>query len=95
MYVPSGKNIGNITADINKTVISGTPLQISIKPIDEYFIAGSSDLLPKAKNIPIGKHRINAKAETIKVRESPPQAPVSIHLSPKIPPEINLIPITG
>ena len=60
MYVPSGKNIGNITADINKTVISGTPLQISIKPIDEYFIAGSSDLLPKAKNIPIGKHKINA-----------------------------------
>tara|TARA_B100001094_G_scaffold160274_1_gene154997 strand:- start:11 stop:298 length:288 start_codon:yes stop_codon:yes gene_type:complete len=95
MYVPSGKNIGNITADINKTVISGTPLHISMKPMDEYFITGSSDLLPRAKNIPIGKHRINAKAETIKVSERPPQAPVSIHFNPKTPPEINLIPIIG
>ncbi len=30
MKVPSGRNIGNITADINKTVIRGTPLQSSI-----------------------------------------------------------------
>ena len=95
MYVPSGKNIGNITADINNTVISGTPLQISINPIDEYRTTGSSDLLPRAKNIPIGKHNINANAETIKVKESPPQAPVSIHFKPKIPPEISLIPIIG
>ena len=66
-----------------------------MKPIDEYFITGSSDLLPRAKNIPIGKHRINAKAETIKVSERPHQAPVSIHFNPNIPPEINLIPIIG
>jgi len=26
----AGKNIGNITEDINKTVINGTPLQNSI-----------------------------------------------------------------
>ena len=51
--VPSGKNIGNITADINKTVIKGTPRQSSIKPIEIYLIAGKEDLLPKAKNTPM------------------------------------------
>ena len=86
--MPSGKNIGNITADINKTVIRGTPLHSSIKPIEQYFIAGKSDLLPKAKKTPIGKQKIRAKAETIKVNDKPPQAPVSIHFKPNIPPEI-------
>ena len=59
------------------------------------ILTGSSDLLPRAKNIPMGKHNISAKAETIKVSESPPQAPVSIHFNPNTPPEISLIPITG
>jgi len=38
IYVPSGKNIGIITEAINKTVIKGTPLQNSIKPIDKEII---------------------------------------------------------
>ncbi len=84
-----------MTADINKTVINGTPLQSSIKPMDVYFIAGKFDLLPKAKNIPIGKHKINAKAETINVNDSPPQAPVSTYFKPKSPPEISFNPIIG
>ena len=75
--MPSGKNIGNITEAINKTVIRGTPLQSSIKPIDIYFIAGKSDLRPKAKKTPIGKQKIIAKAEIIKVSDNPPQAAVS------------------
>ena len=32
----SGKNIGNITEDINNTVINGTPRQNSIIPIEKF-----------------------------------------------------------
>ena len=64
---------------MNKTVINGTPLQNSIKPIDEYFVTGVEDLLPNAKNIPTGKQKINAKIEIINVRESPPHELVSTH----------------
>tara|TARA_B100000029_G_C16820738_1_gene684055 strand:+ start:131 stop:400 length:270 start_codon:yes stop_codon:yes gene_type:complete len=88
MKKSSGKNIGNIAEDINNTVINGTPRQNSIKEIDIYFIVGRLDLLPKAKIIPSGKQKIKQKNETIKVRDSPPQAPVSIHSSLKDPPEI-------
>ena len=77
-----GKNIGNITADINKTVIKGTPLQNSIKPTDIYLIKGNPDLLPRAKAIPIGKQKIKQKNEIIKVKDSPPQAPVSTQFKP-------------
>ena len=73
---------------MNKTVIKGTPLHNSIKLIEEYFIAGKSDLLPNAKKTPIGKQKIKAKAETIKVKDKPPQAPVSTHSRPNSPPEI-------
>ena len=75
----SGKNIGNITDDINKTVIKGTPLQNSINPIEIYLIIGRSDLLPKDKNNPTGKQNIKQKNETMKVNDNPPQAPVSTH----------------
>ena len=74
-----GRNIGNITEDINKTVIRGTPLQNSINPIEIYLIIGRSDLLPKDKNKPTGKQNIKQKNETIKVSDNPPQAPVSTH----------------
>ena len=63
-YVPSGKNMGNITADINKTVINGTPLQNSINESDEYFTTAKSDLLPRANIMPIGKQKIKEKKET-------------------------------
>ena len=59
------------------------------------MIAGSSDLLPMARNIPTGKQKINAKAETIKVKDNPPHAPVSIHLRPKTPPDIKFNAIIG
>ena len=95
MKVPSGKNIGNITADINNTVIKGTPLQSSIKPIEIYLIAGKDDLLPKAKITPIGKQKSIANAEIMKVSERPHQAAVSTYSSQKLPPEIILIPKNG
>ena len=82
MKKSSGKNIGNITADINKTVIKGTPLQNSIKPTEIYLIRGKFDLLPRAKTIPIGKQKIKQKKDTIKVKDNPPQAPVSTHFKP-------------
>ena len=75
----SGKNIGNITDDINKKVIKGTPLQNSIIPIDIYLIIGKSDLLPNDKKSPIGKQNIRQKNDTINVNDNPPQAPVSTH----------------
>ena len=58
-------------------------------------MAGKFDLRPKARNIPIGKHNIRAKADTIKVNDNPPHAPVSIYFKPKSPPEINFNPIIG
>ncbi len=88
MKKSSGKNIGNITDDINNTVIKGTPLQNSIKPTEIYLTVGNTDLLPKAKNIPTGKQKIKQKKETIKVNDNPPQAPVSTHTSPNDQPEI-------
>ena len=53
-----------------------------------YLTVGNWDLLPKAKNIPTGKQKIKQKKETIKVKDKPPQAPVSTHSSPKAPPDI-------
>ena len=55
-----------------------------------YLTVGKTDLLPKAKNIPRGKQKIKQKKETIKVKDSPPQAPVSTHTRPKAPPDIKL-----
>ena len=95
MNTSSGKNIGNITEAINRTVINGTPLQNSINPIEAYFTTGYEDLLPKARNIPTGKQKSIAKIDTIKVSDKPPQAPVSTHTNPKLPPEIKLIAIKG
>ena len=77
-----------MTEDINNTVIKGTPLQNSIYPIDIYLTVGRLDLLPKAKIIPSGKQNIKQKNDTMKVKDNPPQAPVSIHSNPKYPPDI-------
>ena len=40
------------------------------------------DLLPKAKAIPIGKQKIKQKKDIIKVKDNPPQAPVSTQFKP-------------
>ena len=40
----------------------------SINPIEVYLIAGSLDLLPSAKIVPIGKQSIKANADTMNVK---------------------------
>ena len=80
--------MGNITADINKTVIKGTPLQNSMNEIEEYLTTGKLDLLPSASIMPSGKQKIREKKDTINVKDKPPQAPVSTHSRPNDPPEI-------
>ena len=77
-----------MTADINNTVIKGTPLQNSMKEREEYFTTGKLDLLPRANIMPNGKQKIKEKKDTIKVKDKPPQAPVSTHTNPKEPPDI-------
>ncbi len=47
-----------------------------------YLIKGKLDLLPKAKAIPIGKQKIKQKKDIIKVKDNPPQAPVSTQFKP-------------
>jgi hypothetical protein len=69
-------------------VIKGTPLQNSINESEEYLTTDKSDLLPSANIMPIGKQKIKEKKETIKVKDKPPQAPVSTHSRPNAPPEI-------
>tara|TARA_B100001029_G_scaffold102951_1_gene84817 strand:+ start:251 stop:634 length:384 start_codon:yes stop_codon:yes gene_type:complete len=93
--VPSGKNIGNITEAINKTVIKGTPLQNSINPIEEYLITGNDDLLPRAKNIPTGKQKRMANIEIINVKDKPPHSLVAIFSRPKLPPDKSEIKMKG
>ena len=84
----SGRNIGNITDAINKTVIRGTPLQNSINPTAIYLVVGNGDLLANANTTPIGKQNIKQKKATMNVRDNPPHEPVSIHSKPKEPPDI-------
>tara|TARA_Y100000591_G_C21259325_1_gene417342 strand:+ start:274 stop:534 length:261 start_codon:yes stop_codon:yes gene_type:complete len=67
---------------MKSTVINGTPLQNSIKPIEIYLIKGNPDLLPSANAIPIGKQKIKQKNEIINVNDNPPQAPVSTQFNP-------------
>ena len=66
-----------------------------MNPIDIYLIAGKVDLLPKARNTPIGKQNNIANADIINVKDKPPHAAVSTYFKPKPPPEINSIPKNG
>ena len=63
----------------NNLLLAWTPdIQLIERPV-VYLIMGKSDLLPRDKNKPIGKQKIKQKNETIKVKDKPPQAPVSTH----------------
>jgi hypothetical protein len=59
-----------------------------MKESEEYLTIVKLDLLPRANIIPNGKQKIKEKKDTMKVKDKPPQAPVSTHTSPKDPPEI-------
>ena len=63
--------------------------------MDTYLIAGKEDLLPSARNTPIGKQNSIANADIINVRDKPPHAAVYIYFKPKLPPEISSIPRKG
>ena len=66
----AGKNIGNITEAINKTVIKGTPLQNSIKAIEEYLITYSRlDQNKSFENFIVGKSNNLAYQASQKVCE--------------------------
>ena len=66
-----------------------------MNPMDMYLIAGKEDLLPKARNTPIGKQNNIANADIINVKDRPPHAAVSTYFKPKPPPDINSIPKKG
>ena len=85
--VPDGSKRGNITPAINRTVMSGTPLQNSINPIEKYFITGRFDLLPIANKIPSGKQKMIANIDITNVKNNPPHSRVSTGANPKKPPE--------
>ena len=64
----------------------GTPLQISIKIVDNKDTMGSLDLLPKANNTPIGNDKTIPTPAITNVKKSPPHKRVSTFVSPA-PPE--------
>ena len=94
-YDPSGKNIGNITDAMNKTVISGTPRQNSINPMHIYLIIFNSDLRPIANKTPNGKQNIMAKIEIMNVNAKPPHSVEGMYDKLKLPPANNVKAIKG
>ena len=58
-------------------------------------VNGCDICLEDNQTISLGKHNIKAKADTIKVSDNPPQAPVSTYFKPNSPPEISFKPIIG
>ena len=85
--VPSGRNSGNITDDMNSTVINGTPRQNSINTTDTDFTIGMVERRPSARRMPSGKDAAMPTEARTRVRVSPPQRLVSTYSSPNIPPE--------
>ena len=81
-------NSGNIFEAINKTVMSGTPLQISIKIVHKSETTGSLDLLPKANITPIGRDNTIPTPAITSVKNKPPHKRVSTASSPRPPDNI-------
>mgnify|MGYP001387590275 CR=1 FL=1 len=75
---------------MNKTVISGTPLHISIKIVESNDTTGSFDLLPNANNIPIGNDKTIPTPAMTSVRNKPPQSLVSTFSRPSPPEKRNI-----
>jgi hypothetical protein len=57
---------------IKSTVISGTPLQISINIVQSKETTGSLDLRPSASITPIGRDRTIPTPAITKVKNNPP-----------------------
>ncbi len=70
--MPSGRNSGSITDDMNSTVISGTPRQNSMKVTQRTRMAGMSERRPSASRMPKGKAPAMPTAAITTVSIKPP-----------------------
>ncbi|MCY1432485.1 hypothetical protein D9M71_484850 [compost metagenome] len=70
--MPSGRNNGSITDDMNSTVISGTPRQNSMKVTQTTRIAGIFERRPSANRMPSGKAPAIPTAAITRVNIRPP-----------------------
>ncbi|MNZ80704.1 hypothetical protein D3C78_993470 [compost metagenome] len=70
--MPSGRNNGSITEDMNSTVISGTPRQNSMKVTQTTFTAGMFERRPSASKIPSGKAPTMPTVAITRVSINPP-----------------------
>ncbi len=76
--MPSGMNSGNMTEDMNSTVIKGTPRQNSIKPTQTALTIGICERRPRASTMPMGSEATMPTTAMTKVRNKPPQSGVSM-----------------
>ena len=76
-------NRGNITEDMNSTVINGTPRHSSMKATQRVRITGISERLPSASTMPNGREPTMPRIPITSVRNRPPQRVVSTYSSPK------------
>ena len=84
-FTPSGINKGNMFEAIKSTVISGTPLQISINIVQSKETTGSLDLRPNASIIPIGKAKAIPVQPKTSVTRRPPHLLVETSVKPNPP----------
>ncbi len=88
-------NSGNITEDMNNTVINGTPRQSSMKATQKERTTGMSERRPSASTMPIGREATMPTMAITRVSISPPHFGVSTTGRPKLPPESRKNAMTG
>ena len=84
--MPSGRNSGSITEDMNSTVINGTPRQNSMKVTQTTFTAGIFERRPRASRIPNGKAPAMPTVAITRVSIRPPHWLVATVGMPNAPP---------
>ncbi|MCY1435260.1 hypothetical protein D9M71_513490 [compost metagenome] len=85
-FIPSGRNSGNITEDMNSTVINGTPRQNSMVVTQMTLIAGIFERRPSASRMPSGSAPAMPTAAITTVSISPPHWLVDTVSMPRNPP---------
>ena len=86
--------MGSRIFDTKRRVISGTPLTISIKPMQTHLTSGSLDLRPNARRTPTGSDNTIPDSPTIKFSMKPPNLSEATFGSPN-PPTRRMVAITG
>ncbi|MNY24923.1 hypothetical protein D3C86_1586680 [compost metagenome] len=84
--MPSGRNNGSITEDMNSTVINGTPRQNSMKVTQTTRIAGMFERRPSARTIPSGNAPAIPTVAITRVSIRPPHWLVATASRPNTPP---------